>query len=53
VLIFYGVIEALYVILESGLGLEGDWLTAAELNYGLPLLVTLAVLARASARPHR
>jgi len=52
ILIFYGVIEALYVVLESGLGLEGDWLTAPELNYGLPLLVTLAVLAWASARLH-
>jgi hypothetical protein len=52
ILIFYGVIEALYVVLESGLGLEGDWLTTPELNYGLPLLVTLAVLAWASARLH-
>jgi hypothetical protein len=50
VLIFYGVIEALYVVLESDFGVEGDWLTAAELNYGLPLLVTLAVLAWASTR---
>jgi hypothetical protein len=50
ILIFYAALEGLYVVLESGFGLEGDWLTAAELNYGLPLLVTLAVLARAPAK---
>jgi hypothetical protein len=51
VLLFYAVIEALYVVLESGFGLEGEWLTAAELNYGLPALVTLAVLALAATSP--
>jgi hypothetical protein len=53
ILVFYGVIEALYVVLESDLGLEGDWLTVAELNYGLPLLITVAVLAGRSARLRR
>jgi hypothetical protein len=53
VLVFYGVIEALYVVLESGLGLEGDWLTAPELNYGLPFLIAVAVLGWISARLHR
>jgi hypothetical protein len=51
VLLFYAVMEALYVVLESGFGLEGEWLTAAELNYGLPALVTLAVLALAATSP--
>jgi len=51
VLLFYAVIEALYVVLESGYGLEGEWLTAAELNYGLPALVTLAVLTLAATSP--
>jgi hypothetical protein len=48
ILVFYAVLEGVYVVLESGLGLEGEWLTAAELNYGVPLLVTLFVLARAA-----
>ncbi|MDQ6742921.1 MAG: hypothetical protein M3Z97_08450, partial [Candidatus Dormibacteraeota bacterium] len=47
VLLFYALIESLYVVLESGLGVEGDWLTSVWLNYGLPLVaavgVTLAV----------
>jgi hypothetical protein len=51
VLLFYAVIEALYVVLESGFGLEGEWLTAAELNYGLPALVALAILTRAATSP--
>ena len=51
VLLFYAVIEALYVVLESGFGLEGEWLTAAELNYGVPALVTLAVLTLAATSP--
>lgn len=51
VLLFYAVIEALYVVLEAGYGLEGEWLTAAELNYGLPALVTLAVLTLAATSP--
>jgi hypothetical protein len=51
VLLFYAVTEALYVVLESGFGLEGEWLTAAELNYGLPALVTLGVLTLAATSP--
>jgi hypothetical protein len=47
-LLFYAFIESLYVVLEDGLGLEGDWLTGAGLNYGLPLLLTLLVIVRAS-----
>ncbi|MBJ7598843.1 MAG: hypothetical protein DLM67_03690 [Candidatus Nephthysia bennettiae] len=48
VLLFYTLIESLYVVLESGLGLEGEWLTSAWLNYGLPLLAAAAVILRAS-----
>ena len=43
-----GVIGRLYVVLESGLGLEGDWLTSVWLNYGLPLVVAMAVIIRGS-----
>jgi hypothetical protein len=50
-LLFYALIESLYVVLEDGLGLEGDWLTSAALNYGLPLLFTLLVIGRASRNP--
>jgi hypothetical protein len=45
VLVYYAVIEAAYVVLESWLGLEGQWLTAAELNYGLPAISALLVIA--------
>jgi hypothetical protein len=48
-LLFYAVIESLYVVLESGFGVEGDWLTSAELNYGLPLLFALLVIVNASS----
>jgi hypothetical protein len=48
VLIFYALIESLYVVLESGLGVEGEWLTNAWLNYGLPLLAAAAMILRAS-----
>jgi hypothetical protein len=48
VLLFYALIESVYVVLESGLGVEGEWLTGAWLNYGLPLLVALMVIVRAS-----
>jgi hypothetical protein len=48
VLLFYALIESVYVVLESGLGVEGDWLTSAWLNYGLPVLVALVVIVRAS-----
>jgi hypothetical protein len=51
VLLFYALIESLYVLLESGLGLEGDWLTSVWLNYGLPLVVAVAVIIRASFPP--
>ena len=47
VLLFYALIESLYVVLESGLGLEGDWLTGVWLNYGLPLVAAVAVIIRA------
>jgi hypothetical protein len=50
-LLFYALIESLYVVLESGLGLEGDWLTSAWLNYALPLALAVLVIARASGRP--
>jgi hypothetical protein len=49
-LLFYAFIESLYVVLEAGLGVEGDWLTGAELNYGLPLLFALLVIGSASRR---
>ena len=48
VLLFYALIESLYVVLESGLGLEGDWLTSVWINYGLPLVVAMAVIIRGS-----
>jgi hypothetical protein len=48
VLLFYALIEALYVVLESGLGVEGEWLTSAWLNDGLPLVAALVVIVRAS-----
>jgi hypothetical protein len=50
-LLFYAFIESLYVVLEDGLGVEGDWLTSAMLNYGLPLLFTMLVIGRASRNP--
>jgi hypothetical protein len=50
VLLFYALIESLYVVLESGFGLEGDWLTSAWLNYALPLAVGVLVILRASGR---
>jgi hypothetical protein len=43
VLLFYALIESLYVVLESGLGVEGDWLTSVWLNYGLPLVAAVGV----------
>jgi hypothetical protein len=46
VLLFYALIESLYVVLESGLGLEGQWLTSAWLNYGLPLLAAVVAIVR-------
>jgi hypothetical protein len=51
VLLFYALIESLYVVLESGLGLEGDWLTSAWLNYALPLAAAVLVIGRASGQP--
>jgi hypothetical protein len=48
VLLFYALIESLYVVLESGLRVEGDWLTSVWLNYGLPLVAVVAVILRAS-----
>ena len=51
VLLFYTLIESLYAVVESGLGLEGDWLTGVWLNYGLPLLAALLVILRLAARP--
>ena len=48
VLLFYALLESLYVVLESGLGLEGDWLTSVWLNYGIPLVVAVAVIIRGS-----
>jgi hypothetical protein len=54
VLLFYALIESIYVVLESGLGLEGEWLTSAWLNYGLPLVGALVLILRASRKrpPH-
>jgi hypothetical protein len=51
VLLFYTLIESLYAVLESGLGLEGDWLTGVWLNYGLPLGAALLVTSYQAARP--
>jgi hypothetical protein len=50
-LLFYAVIESLYVLLEDGLGVEGEWLTSAWLNYGLPFLAALLVTGRLAVRP--
>jgi hypothetical protein len=51
VLLFYALIESLYVVLESGLGVEGEWLTSVWLNYALPLLAAAAVILRSSVPP--
>jgi hypothetical protein len=44
VLLFYALLESLYVVLEEGFRVEGDWLTSAGLNYGLPLVAALAAI---------
>lgn len=49
-LIFYALVESLYVLLENGLGLEGEWLTSAWLNYGLPFGAALLVAARLAVK---
>jgi hypothetical protein len=50
VLLFYAFLESLYVVLEQGLRVEGDWLTGAALNYGLPLLAALLAVVAMSER---